>query len=386
MSLARKRLLRFGAALLCGCLLSSGPASAQTVERAVEDAFWESVKGCTSAGEVEAYLEEFPKGRYVGAARACLARLQAGQTWEELVKHARKGHIGVLGLIEARAAQRNPIAQVFLATLYEYNSRVNPRWARYRNESASIGWYRQAAELDYAVAQNWMGGTLSNRGDGAKAFLYFQKAADQGYAPAQFNVALRYKWGKFTPRNLTAYEMWLRRAASQDHGPAHYQLGWHYISGVEKNPNKEKRRRLLIQGYFHLSRALQMMEEENFYHGDSVSIPLQEEVTEKKMKERMNRSEIDAVKRLLEAWRPKPPPSHAGHVREVQQLLKRMGYSVCPIDGIWGYCTMRAYYRYLQDIGVAPEHGSFKVYYSNEFFVFTRESLMALRKSARLRR
>ena len=76
MRLARKGVLRFGAAALCGGLLCSGPASAQTVQRAVEDAFWESVKGCTSAGEVEAYLKEFPKGRYVGKARACLARLR----------------------------------------------------------------------------------------------------------------------------------------------------------------------------------------------------------------------------------------------------------------------------------------------------------------------
>ena len=75
MSLARKRLLRFGTALLCG-VLCSGPALGQTVERGVEDAFWDSVKGCTSAAEVEVYLEEFPKGRYVGAARACLARLR----------------------------------------------------------------------------------------------------------------------------------------------------------------------------------------------------------------------------------------------------------------------------------------------------------------------
>ena len=76
MSLARKGMSSFGVALLCGGLLCSGPASAQTVEHAVEDAFWDSVKGCTSAGEVEAYLKEFPKGRYVGAARACLARLR----------------------------------------------------------------------------------------------------------------------------------------------------------------------------------------------------------------------------------------------------------------------------------------------------------------------
>ena len=72
MNLARKGLLRFGAALLCGGLLGSGPALAQTAE----DAFWDSVKSCTSAAEVEAYLKEFPKGRYVGAARACLARLR----------------------------------------------------------------------------------------------------------------------------------------------------------------------------------------------------------------------------------------------------------------------------------------------------------------------
>ena len=75
MSVARKGLSRIGAVLLCG-LICSGPAAGQTVDRAVEEAFWDSVKGCSSAAQVEAYLEAYPKGRYVDAARACLARLR----------------------------------------------------------------------------------------------------------------------------------------------------------------------------------------------------------------------------------------------------------------------------------------------------------------------
>ena len=297
-----------------------------------------------------------------------------GQTWEELVLHAWKGHTGVIGSIEARAAQGNPIAQVFLGYhIWHWKYTVNARWKRYRDESTAVKWYRRAAQLNYAFAQNLLGDYYSEKSDYGKAIAYYRKAADQGFAQAQYNLANMYGSGRGVPRNLTAYEMWLRRAASQDHMQAHYDLGEHYVY------TKEKRRQRLIQGYFHMSRAGTIVQIAKVYGTDTAS----QASTEWESYMKITRSEFDAVKRLLKAWRFTPPPSHAGHVREVQELLKRMGYPVCSIDGVWGYCTMRAYYRYLEDIGAVP--GGYRDS-SYLFYSFTRETLMALRKSARLRR
>ena len=54
------------------------PASlARTAAEAEDDAFWESVRGCTDAVEVELYVTQFSEGgRHIKEARACLARLR----------------------------------------------------------------------------------------------------------------------------------------------------------------------------------------------------------------------------------------------------------------------------------------------------------------------
>ena len=52
------------------------PAAALTSEDILEDdTFWNSVRGCTDAVEVEMYLAEFPEGRHAVEARECLVRL-----------------------------------------------------------------------------------------------------------------------------------------------------------------------------------------------------------------------------------------------------------------------------------------------------------------------
>lgn len=66
------------AAALSAGLLSAGAGRAQTVNDAVDDAFWDSVKTCTAPAEVQAYIDEFEKGRHVRKARECLAWLDLG--------------------------------------------------------------------------------------------------------------------------------------------------------------------------------------------------------------------------------------------------------------------------------------------------------------------
>ena len=57
------------------CVLAVSSVAAEVTH---DDVFWESVAGCTDAVEVEMYLEEFPQGRHVREARACLERLGVG--------------------------------------------------------------------------------------------------------------------------------------------------------------------------------------------------------------------------------------------------------------------------------------------------------------------
>ena len=70
--------IRLLAWMVCAALVPVSVAWAQAPGRTAEqdDVFWESVLGCTSAVEVEMYLGEFPGGRHVAEARACLEKLR----------------------------------------------------------------------------------------------------------------------------------------------------------------------------------------------------------------------------------------------------------------------------------------------------------------------
>ena len=69
--------VRLPAWIVCAVLVLGSVAWAQASGRTAEqdDVFWESVSGCTSAVEVEMYLDEFPGGQHVAEARACLEKL-----------------------------------------------------------------------------------------------------------------------------------------------------------------------------------------------------------------------------------------------------------------------------------------------------------------------
>jgi TPR repeat protein len=52
----------------------------------------------------------------------------------------------------------------------------------------------------------------------ASAAELFRKAADMGYAPAQYNLGYCYKYGDGVPRDLDKSAEWFRRAAEQGIG------------------------------------------------------------------------------------------------------------------------------------------------------------------------
>lgn len=71
-----------------------------------------------------------------------------------------------------------------------------------------------------------------------KAFELFTILAKAGNAEAQHNLAMLYRTGKGTPKNLPASFEWFRRAADQGISDAQYYLGHMYDGGegVEQDP------------------------------------------------------------------------------------------------------------------------------------------------------
>src|SRR5262249_19620247 len=64
------------------------------------------------------------------------------------------------------------------------------------------------------------------------ALKWFQKAALNGYAPAQVNLAVMYVNGWGTPQNYGAALQWLKAASEQHYARADYNLGILYMQGT----------------------------------------------------------------------------------------------------------------------------------------------------------
>ena len=60
--------------------------------------------------------------------------------------------------------------------------------------------------------------------DSEQAAKWWRKAAEQGYAPAQYALGACYYNGGGVPKNLEKAEYWLRKSAAQGFEPAKQTL------------------------------------------------------------------------------------------------------------------------------------------------------------------
>ena len=81
---------------------------------------------------------------------------------------------------------------------------------------------------------------LNNGGDLKKAFSLFQKAATEGYAPAQFLVGSFYEGGVVVVKSDSEAVSWYRKSAEMDDPAGAHALGLAYLTGkgIEKNVNE----------------------------------------------------------------------------------------------------------------------------------------------------
>ena len=146
------------------------------------------------------------------------------------------------------AEQGHSHAQNNLASMYANGRGVErnyPQAAAWSRKAAALDqvwlelmyvtWYRKAAEEGLANAQNnlaWM--YVNGRGverNYGQAIEWIRKAAEQGLARAQNNLGWMYTTGRGVERNYRQAAEWSRKAAAQGNAQAQYRLGTMYANG-----------------------------------------------------------------------------------------------------------------------------------------------------------
>lgn len=104
-----------------------------------------------------------------------------------------------------------------------------------RDYPQALAWARpiadSSAEARYLLGQLYASGHGVER-DYAGALTWYQRAANEGYAPAQTALGTMFLQGRGVSRNPLTAQQWFLKAARQDEGQAQYQLGQMSEQGI----------------------------------------------------------------------------------------------------------------------------------------------------------
>jgi TPR repeat protein len=222
-----------------------------------------------------------PQSSSVSQAAMCLLTFEA-QKWELLN-----------GACEDPAGSGNTVAQVVMA----------------RSESAGLGrpvnhanartWFARAARSGLPLALNALGrndlqDAASPRQKQAGVVL-IRRAAELGYAPAQFNLAYMYERGIVLPANTVAAVSWYRRAADAGHARAQFNLASHLLREDGFLRNQERAMVWLI-----LSGIPQGVDRK-----EGQDVALRADRLRRQLEALMTPSQIDVAKRRAIEFRPR---------------------------------------------------------------------------------
>ncbi len=123
----------------------------------------------------------------------------------------------------------------------------------------------ETMETDGAVRQYNMGVVSMEREEYENAVRYFRKAAEQRYAPAQYNLGYCYANGKGVEKDAYEAAKWIRKAAEQGLAEAQWAMAGCYAGGegVEKDMGEAVRwaRKAARQGHPIAKKALKELGE-----------------------------------------------------------------------------------------------------------------------------
>jgi len=139
--------------------------------------------------------------------------------------------------IKKKAESGDAAAQFEMAQFYATEAgKARSERRALRDQKRAFDWYARSAEQGFARAQFNLGGmyilgksVAQDKGRGVDLQV---KAAEQGLAEAQFEIGLRYLSGAVLEQDLDAALDMFTEAANQRHLPALKQLGTMYFQGA----------------------------------------------------------------------------------------------------------------------------------------------------------
>jgi TPR repeat protein len=166
-------------------------------------------------------------------------------TFDKATFELRHGHHReAIRLWELSAAAGNPRSQHALGALYSGGDATVDVTPDYQK---AVEWFRRAADEGYAPAQFDLGICFATgRGvprDMLLAARWWEFAAAQGHVEAQFNLGLLYAQGEGVNLDMSEAAKWWHMAAAQGYAPAQFNLGIMYVKGegVQEDPNEALR-------------------------------------------------------------------------------------------------------------------------------------------------
>jgi localization factor PodJL len=253
------------------------------------------------------------------------------------------------GAHETPAAPVNPAAAVNGPALYEDGARRIEA-----HDFTGVDALRKAANLGYAPAQFYLAklyedGQAGLRKDLNEARVWTERAAEAGDRKAMHNLALYYFEGTGGPKNMTSAADWFRKAADLGLVDSQYNLARLYEKGfgVSQNPAEA------YKWYLIAARS---------GDADSRQSALQ-------LKGQLSPQSQAAAERAAASFRPQGPDANGlaaglnmtsqvaqatggGDTANLQRALSRLGYYQGPTDGVSSPALRLAIAAYQRDEGL----------------------------------
>ncbi|MDD5300195.1 MAG: caspase family protein [Gallionella sp.] len=209
-----------------------------------EQGAWEAADKSGSEDGYQGYLKGWPSGKYASLAQARLRKLQSDlaaqtalrNTIKEIFELAKKGDSAKLEELKELAGKGNADAQGYLARIY-FNG-----WGVKKDYAEGLIWARKAAEQGNSDGQSALGASLvygfGAAKDETEGVKWYRKAAEQGNAKAQINLGWAYTNGRGVAKDESEAAKWFRKAyiqnlavAEQGDAEAQANLGRAYANG-----------------------------------------------------------------------------------------------------------------------------------------------------------
>jgi TPR repeat protein len=157
----------------------------------------------------------------------------------------RKDWPTAVNLLQPLANQGNSQAQWIIANMHSKGQGF------VRDEDEAFQWYQKSADQGYAPAELELGfryradmalelvysGKVKRHHSDLESMRWWRKAAEQGNANAEEQIGYLYANGsKEIPKDGNEAMLWFRRAAEHGNGVAQYNLGEYYLGENHLNP------------------------------------------------------------------------------------------------------------------------------------------------------